>query len=297
MLPTKQYKQEYDYAIEVVYDNRSGSADLASLESTLQRRASLGWRFVTAYTNELGKNSESYAGFGTNATIDQTILIFEKRIYNPELEALELLNREHRTAIDVLESNIIDPFVPKSATFITKGSETSVSATVSKHISNNLKGFQCDLTVYNVFGDKTVLEDICFFNFKSVNPMISVSDAFPVTLPDKISRGIESVGITVKRYMDDSGIHIPEQMELVNIRNSIIEKAGGFDKTAFLNEVVHMNSAGEITLRVRQLSNDTPGIFNEDIIQQLFKLYTLERSSGSNLKEDAIKRLTNFLNN
>ena len=74
----------YEYATEVITDDRSGGINRSLLNETLARYAKECWRLHTALSNELGKNSSSvgYGGisYGTNATIDQTILIFERMI-------------------------------------------------------------------------------------------------------------------------------------------------------------------------------------------------------------------------
>ena len=74
----------YEYATEVIYDKRSGGADIITLSETLARYARDGWRLHTAFTNEAGKNATTVGlgsvSLGTNATMDQTILIFERMI-------------------------------------------------------------------------------------------------------------------------------------------------------------------------------------------------------------------------
>lgn len=74
----------YEYATEVIQDTSSGVIDVEELNSILERYSKDGWRLHTAVPNEIGKNSyaASIGGFstGTNTTIGQTILIFERLI-------------------------------------------------------------------------------------------------------------------------------------------------------------------------------------------------------------------------
>ncbi|MBQ7810817.1 MAG: DUF4177 domain-containing protein [Clostridia bacterium] len=74
----------YEYDTVVVYDKRSGGADIEAINRTLMAYAKDGWKLHTAFTNEVGKNSSSvgYGGvsIGTNSTMDQTVLIFERMI-------------------------------------------------------------------------------------------------------------------------------------------------------------------------------------------------------------------------
>ena len=72
----------YEYAVETVRDHNDGSADTASIRMILSRYASRGWRLHKTMVNEIGRtsSSSSVAGYtnGTNATIEETILIFER---------------------------------------------------------------------------------------------------------------------------------------------------------------------------------------------------------------------------
>lgn len=69
----------YEYKVIKLMDNvRTGCLDATQLMNTLNQLGLDGWRLVTAYSNELGKNALAIAGFGVNATADEHILIFER---------------------------------------------------------------------------------------------------------------------------------------------------------------------------------------------------------------------------
>ena len=74
----------YEYATETIYDNADGSINVATINAILAKYAKDGWRLVSSLSNEIGKNSTSagIGGFasGTNATIDQVVLIFERLV-------------------------------------------------------------------------------------------------------------------------------------------------------------------------------------------------------------------------
>lgn len=44
----------------------------------LKQKSDEGYRVVSIFTNEIGKNSLSVAGVGVNSTVDQTVVIFER---------------------------------------------------------------------------------------------------------------------------------------------------------------------------------------------------------------------------
>ncbi len=72
----------YEYKVVSLNDDNVGGIYSSTIEDTLNQLGLDGWHLRCAYTNELGKNSNSggYGGFstGTNSTIDQNILIFER---------------------------------------------------------------------------------------------------------------------------------------------------------------------------------------------------------------------------
>lgn len=72
------------YMVEVVSDSRNGHTDVSQLQTTLNKYANQGWILKSCFTNEVGHNENSigYGGFvaGTNSTVDQIVLIFEKDV-------------------------------------------------------------------------------------------------------------------------------------------------------------------------------------------------------------------------
>ena len=67
----------YEYKVISLVDKR-GAVDTEKLMAQLNDLGLDGWRLQCAYTNEMGKDSLSIAGFGINSTADQNILIFER---------------------------------------------------------------------------------------------------------------------------------------------------------------------------------------------------------------------------
>lgn len=73
----------YEYEVEVITDTNTGVLDVSLLKIILNKYALDGWRLKAVLSNEIGKVSSSLgiAGIsaGTNATIEETVLIFERR--------------------------------------------------------------------------------------------------------------------------------------------------------------------------------------------------------------------------
>ena len=67
----------YEYKVISLVDKK-GAVDTERLMNELNDLGLDGWRLQCAYTNEIGKDALSIAGFGINATADQNILIFER---------------------------------------------------------------------------------------------------------------------------------------------------------------------------------------------------------------------------
>lgn len=77
----------YEYDVVAVSDGSHGIPSLKLIQSVLDEHAKACWRLVCVTTNEIGKNS-SVIGIGplasgVNATVDATLLIFERRIFSP----------------------------------------------------------------------------------------------------------------------------------------------------------------------------------------------------------------------
>ncbi len=78
----------YEYKVISLQDEsglfrrNSGRLDIDSMAETLNQLGAEGWHLVTAYSSELGKNMLSGgaggAVFGSNSTVDEHILIFER---------------------------------------------------------------------------------------------------------------------------------------------------------------------------------------------------------------------------
>lgn len=77
----EQYEtqQFYEYQVEIVEDI-SGSTNTSKLRKILNQYAEEGYRVKNIFTNEIGKNEFRINGIGTNSTIDQVIIIFERAI-------------------------------------------------------------------------------------------------------------------------------------------------------------------------------------------------------------------------
>ena len=78
------YTQQYEYIVDSITDNSDGSLNPSQVQALLFRYAKDGWRLHSVFRNELGRNSRQMGiggiSGGTNATIEQTILIFERSL-------------------------------------------------------------------------------------------------------------------------------------------------------------------------------------------------------------------------
>ena len=74
----------YEYTTARIIDNADGSTYQMQLQSVLMEYANAGWKLHSVITNEIGKNVSSVriggVTGGTNATMDEVILIFERMI-------------------------------------------------------------------------------------------------------------------------------------------------------------------------------------------------------------------------
>lgn len=74
----------FEYQVVIINNLVTGEMNQTQLQETLNTYAENGWKLHSVFNNELGKTSSSIAigflGSTVNATIDQTVLIFERCI-------------------------------------------------------------------------------------------------------------------------------------------------------------------------------------------------------------------------
>lgn len=86
----------YEYDMVIIKDKMTGEIDYESIYKVLAEKSEMGWRLVNTFTNEIGKNSSMFGASGisagTNSTIDQVIMIFERCVsrYNKKIEGNEM---------------------------------------------------------------------------------------------------------------------------------------------------------------------------------------------------------------
>lgn len=82
----EQYKRNayYEYDYIVVENNMDGYTDKDKIAKIIREHAFQGWRLISMYSNEIGKNALSVGGIGANATMSEDILVFERCIKGEE---------------------------------------------------------------------------------------------------------------------------------------------------------------------------------------------------------------------
>lgn len=74
----------FEYKVVIINNLETGEVNEIQMQITLNTYAENGWKLHSVFNNELGKTSSSVAvgflGTTVNATIDQTVLIFERCI-------------------------------------------------------------------------------------------------------------------------------------------------------------------------------------------------------------------------
>lgn len=82
----EQYKKNpfYEYDYIVVPNKADGSTNKETIKSIIESHAMQGWRLITMYSNEIGKNAITVGGVGGNVTICEDVLVFERCIKSGE---------------------------------------------------------------------------------------------------------------------------------------------------------------------------------------------------------------------
>lgn len=82
----EQYKKNpfYEYDYIVVPNKADGSTNKETIKDIIESHAMQGWRLVTMYSNEIGKNAVALGGVGSNVTMCEDVLVFERCIKSGE---------------------------------------------------------------------------------------------------------------------------------------------------------------------------------------------------------------------
>ena len=76
----KAVSNSIEYDVETMVTNSDGITNAEEMKRVLIERAKSGWRLHTVYSNVLGVNAVRILGFGTNATVSEAVMIFERQI-------------------------------------------------------------------------------------------------------------------------------------------------------------------------------------------------------------------------
>ena len=69
---------QYEYDVRTINDV-GGATNVEALSKMITQYAESGYRVKHIFVNELGKNTVSLGGMGVNSTVDQVVIIFERR--------------------------------------------------------------------------------------------------------------------------------------------------------------------------------------------------------------------------
>ena len=202
----------YEYTVEVVYD-KGGAANLQRINDILYDKGRSGWRLIAVSTNELGKNAVSVAGFGVNATVDQTLLFFER-----EKEIHELQEKPVELLVD--KSNIVNPILPYKVRFLVGSNKLQL--VVTNELIGNITGIQARIIIYNIFGEKYEGEYSYFLNFSKDDRGFFYSDYIKHDINDGFISGGLKCDFMCKKYVIGSNDPIDiEKQELTSIKTAI----------------------------------------------------------------------------
>lgn len=83
----EQYKKNpfYVYDYIVVPNKADGSTNKEYIKEIITNHAMQGWRLITMYSNEIGKNAVALGGVGSNVTMCEDVLVFERCIKSGEM--------------------------------------------------------------------------------------------------------------------------------------------------------------------------------------------------------------------
>lgn len=284
----EDYIMKYEYKIEVVSDKNNGSVDLSIMQNRINWYSQSGWRLVSAFSSEVGKNVNQggYGGLaiGTNSTIDETILIFEKPIFDSELVIEKRIKNKrfnHNYPVYANSCSILRNNETEKAFLSIQGKVNAIS---------RLEALLADVIVEDLFGIKYTVDDILFDSI-----VLSEQNEFKserVAFEYKYTKAIYRVEIIIKKYVIDG-------------KSYAVEYTEGFAQLLQNDQDVHKNvediiksldkcsNAKDVLIAIEELCDREPGLVKDDLIKKLNDTVLVERMYG-NKKTRAVEEVKEF---
>lgn len=161
MYDGKNEMQLYEYETVIIYDTQQGGFNKKQIDEAIKYHAENGWRLKFMLSNELGVNSARIGvlgvSSGTNSTIDQQLLVFERRLHNASHMEDNLIE------LDIAKTNIEKDFIPNIIKINSQNEKIELSLNIRSY--NTISGIIADIILVNAFGEEIKLEKIHFYGF------------------------------------------------------------------------------------------------------------------------------------
>ena len=278
----------YEYKIEVIPDNNNGCVDLSTMQNRIKWYSQSGWRLVSAFSSEVGKNTNQggYGGFavGTNSTIDETILIFEKPIYDSDLVIEKRIKNKrfnHNYPVYANCCSILRNNETEKAFLSIQGKVNAVSrpeALLADVIIEDL--FGVEYTVDNILFDSIVLSEQNEFRSERI------------AIEYKYTKAICHVEIIIKKYVIDGKNY---DVEYTDGFAQLLQKDQDIHKSVedIIKSLSKCSNAKEVLVAIEEFRNQEPEIVKDDLIKKLNDTVLIERMYG-NKKVRAVEEVKEF---
>lgn len=279
---------KYEYKIEVISDKNNGCVDLSTMQNRIKWYSESGWRLVSAFSSEVGKNTNQggYGGFaiGTNSTIDETILIFEKPIFDSDLVVEKSIKNKrfnHNYPVYASSCSILRNNETEKAFLSIKGKVNDVPRP---------EALLVDVVIEDLFGIKYTVDNILFDSI-----VLSEQNEFRsemVAFEYKFTKAIYRVEIIIQKYV-------------IGGKSYAVEYTDGFAELLANDQDVHRNvediikslskcsNAKEVLIAIEELHDLEPGLVKDDLIKKLNDTVLVERMYG-NKKIRAVEEVKEF---
>lgn len=282
------YKQKYEYSVEYIEDDCFGKTNFEGMKTCILNKAREGWRLISVSTN----NKNGVIDVTRIKIYEYTCLIFEREIQSVSL--YENLLGGKKKEYEVVKSNFILPFAPKTITMSTENEQLKVSISVQSVKSIDLSGVVMDLIITNIFEDEFIIKNVCFLNLETNNNINFKSEAVRIEVPDDVLRSMANTSIIIHKYIINGELIIEDSLELQEIEVAIEDVKVEYENMETIQVLKRMNSATDMLKHIKNNIEECRELFNESVIAKLENVANHERLYG-NLKEEAIRVINEFL--
>ena len=284
----KDILQRYEYKTEYVnMSERDPAYAAGKLQEKLNFMAQGGWKLVGTVP--------------VSASVQGITLILEKMLTDADKNKQNQFSQtgshslyEGMRRVPIIAGNVNTPFRPVSVLLGQREDKWLLSLQIEDVMTTHPAGIEAEMDVMNSFEEVFTIQQLSFIHFRMTEKGILTSEPCIVEAPGLRMQSIESIDILITRYVDDTGVVVPESMELFNLNEEEEEEQIQINMQELIQILARMSSAADMEKYLKELDEEQPDCIPYEVLEEVSKSTAIERLYG-NMKQDCLKKVQQIL--